>query len=696
MKYFLILLSTFVIILYCGNVYAQDSPQLIWLIIDQLGFEEMMKVPTENIDYLQEKGAFGLMNVRTAGHLQSESTYLSIGAGNRCQGSEKTHIAYQYGNGARNPYIEDILKQNLKTNYESTPGYLGDKAVKIGKTIGVIGNADSNLGEKRTVISLAMDTNGLVPWAIISKDILQETKDIWGYSTNWPALEKAFYNLKNQVDALIIETGDITRIADHQGHLTKEEFQLAKIEALKRIDNFIGFLLANINLEKTRIAIIVPTPPVELQRNGELLSWILMAGKGIKKGWLTSISTRRKGIITISDLAPSFVNFLDGRNNGQTQIKIIPEDVNWGNLAAIYQKTNFISLYRPIFVKSFILLQIIVVLLSIINLFYSTGIIEFFSEYLLLALFLIPLNYIIISKLTEYKLVIFFLVLFFLTITEMLVIENNISNKLAKVIIINGILMMVITYDLFTGYHLMADSLLGYSSIIGARYFGLGNEYMGLFVGATILFTSGLLEIMRKRYDLVKRWVILLLGLFYFACAYLIGSAGLGANFGGLITMLFAGGTTLLHIYGRKSIKFAMVLTVIGLVIIFIIIAIDYLELLGPGSHIGRAFSRALRGDWKGIGLIIYRKLSINLKLLRWTIWTRVLLAFLVYLIFIFRYPVPVLKKTMIKYPFLAAGYYGSLAGSIVTMVVNDSGVVAAATILFYPMLSLLYFFIDN
>jgi hypothetical protein len=61
------------------------------------------------------------------------------------------------------------------------------------------------------------------------------------------------------------------------------------------------------------------------------------------------------------------------------------------------------------------------------------------------------------------------------------------------------------------------------------------------------------------------------------------------------------------------------------------------------------------------------------------------------FLIIIFKHPVGNLKRLFDKYSYLAAGFYGGIAGAIVTMFVNDSGVVAAATILFYPMLTLLY-----
>ena len=41
-------------------------------------------------------------------------------------------------------------------------------------------------------------------------------------------------------------------------------------------------------------------------------------------------------------------------------------------------------------------------------------------------------------------------------------------------------------------------------------------------------------------------------------------------------------------------------------------------------------------------------------------------------------------KEIYSKYPYLASGIMGVLAGSITALLVNDSGIVAAATMMFF------------
>ncbi len=53
--------------------------------------------------------------------------------------------------------------------------------------------------------------------------------------------------------------------------------------------------------------------------------------------------------------------------------------------------------------------------------------------------------------------------------------------------------MLVI--DLFFAQYLVSSSLLGYCFISGARYYGLGNEYMGIFIGALLTAAGIILSI---------------------------------------------------------------------------------------------------------------------------------------------------------------------------------------------------------
>lgn len=737
---------------------TQNSYRLIWIIIDRLSPELLYKANTPNINILQEKGAFGLLNVRTAGHLNSESTYLSANAGNRCQGSKMSHNAISYGKGAKNPGIDQLTALNKELSYQARPGLLGDLARLNDITIGVLGNSDLDDQERRTIVSMTMDSSGNVPYAEIDKDILETVQKPWVYQTDYSKLENNFLDYSNMVDTLFIETGDISRIDYYQNsnlnfdidlhnsdfpdgisnqqqigieninrqipdnwsfkHKNSENSFISdknkcvqskyiyceqeKIAALERIDRFIAYILESIDLEYTQIGIIVPTPAEGDIARGKRLGWVLLAGRGVGMGWLSSSSTRRKGIITISDLLPTFLaaNSVDELNSkldylDGNPIYSIPdiERPDWHDLISLNNWISFIYNIRSPFIKIFILFQIIVIIMAISSTVWKKlkhlYIFQSLFEYLLLAILLVPINYMLLSLFNIVSISINLYILLFLFIIEETILLKYIGNRFNRILYIAITLVLMVIFNLLHNYIMLADSILGYSSIIGARYYGIGNEYMGFFLGAYVMVVLIYLE--RLSYDYPHHSILFV----FFPVVYLIGAGNLGANFGGMITALITVGTTTYYIYAKnKTInrfgnKFTIILLAAGFLLTMIFL--DYTGIFGERSHIGHAVQRLLNQDWEWISDTIFRKFSMNLKLLRWTIWTRVLLVMIIYLFILLKKPVPGLKSFFEENHFIKAGFYGILAGCLITMFVNDSGVVAAATLLFYPVMSLLY-----
>ncbi len=737
-----------------GDILSVDnSYNMVWIIIDRLSLDQLLIANTPNIDKLQKKGAFGLMNVRTVDHLQSESTYLNVNTGNRCQGSKMSHNGISLGKGAWNNKIQELITLNSKTNYKAKPGLLGDLARENNISIGVLGNSDIVGRNIRTIVSMAMDSNGFVPYAQIGKNILQETEKPWGYQSDYNKLAAKFTEFYGLVDALFIETGDISRIdnfleleesksvisdnsnishysntfspkgnpkdkfsedsllSDKKSYNNYKDYinyQQEKINALERIDTFLGFLLNNIDLEKTQLAIIVPTPAEEEIRQGKRLSWVLFAGQDIKQGWLKSNTTRHRGIITIADLLTGFLTAnldsdlskkdqktktnLEGFAGG-TINSIDDQSASWNDLRQLNEKVSFIYNIRPPFIKVFIFVQMIVIIMAISQTVWKKiKEIYIFSrtfEYLLIALLLVPINYMLISLINIFSIIHTLILFFAILVIEELILLKFIKKPIYRIFVISWVMVLLISFNLIDKYGMLADSILGYSSIIGARYYGLGNEYMGFYLGAFILALTVSLELARNRGFKVNPIIIITS---FLVITYFIGAVTLGANFGGMITALTAGGITCYYIFQDRKWMNKWILSGLGLLFLIIIILLDYSGIMGNSSHIGQAFQKIVDHQWQWMLDTILRKFTMNLKLLRWTIWSRVLLVMIVYLFVLLKNPVPRLKFFFKNNLYFRAGLYGALSGSLVTMFVNDSGVVAAATILFYPVMSLLYF----
>ncbi|MFW5998186.1 MAG: hypothetical protein ACOC4G_07500 [Bacillota bacterium] len=694
MKKIIWLFLLFFLIIFSNNLLAAD----IWIVMDKISLNRLVRVETENIDLLQKKGACSLVNVRTADGIESKNTYLSIGAGERALGNYLVHSGTNYKNGVINRNISHLIQYNEDNLYDPYIGLLGEVAQEKGLKIAVIGNTDNLTEKKRTIVSMLMNSQGYVPVGDVSQNILKSSKNI-GIRTDWEQVKKYILEYKNNSDIIVVETGDFTRIADSAEFLNETEIDFLKDNTLKTIDNFIGDIIKQVDLEKSRIGIIVPTPPRKAIKRGEKLSWFLVAGNNIDRGLLTSLSTRREGIINIKDILPTM---LENVNNGKisgNQVTSIPKEINWRNLIKLNQKITKISNLRPAFIKGFIFMQLLVIILGIFNIIYKKNfkseIFNIFFENFLLAILMIPFNYLIISFFYFRVWIIYLIFLIILTVAELYLLKLIKMKKIEIIFLLSFITSSIIIIDLIFNIDIMADSLLGYSSIIGARYYGLGNEYMGFLIGGFLVFCTGLIEIGEKNsWKIFKNYKVIFFSILALTVVFITGMGSLGANFGGTITAMVASLVTLVYIKDRPF-SIINIFSIIVIIILFLLtlFTLDYLEYFGPASHIGKIIEKLFSGNQNIIINIILRKVRINLRLLKWTIWTKVLLGFILYLFIIFLYPKRKLKKFLAYYPEFAASIYGGLAGSFITMLVNDSGVVAAATILFFPVLCFLYLY---
>jgi hypothetical protein len=121
----------------------------------------------------------------------------------------------------------------------------------------------------------------------------------------------------------------------------------------------------------------------------------------------------------------------------------------------------------------------------------------------------------------------------------------------------------------------------------------------------------------------------------------------------------------------------------------------DLLRGQGTQSHIGRNFLLAIR-DPAVIFEIISRKMAMNIKLFRYTIWSRVLAVGIGGLLLFFYRPVGVMRVFRSRYPYLFKGFIGVVITAVAAFVFNDSGTVAAATATIFGITPLLYIFLKE
>ncbi|QIB26490.1 hypothetical protein [Caloranaerobacter azorensis] len=128
--------------------------------------------------------------------------------------------------------------------------------------------------------------------------------------------------------------------------------------------------------------------------------------------------------------------------------------------------------------------------------------------------------------------------------------------------------------------------------------------------------------------------------------------------------------------------------------IVFIIIVIDII-LSNSTTHISDFIGRMLSGDINYIYNIIIRKLLMNVKLFKVSIWGESLRTNIILFVILLITQKNIVKKILFKNKNIAFGFKFSIISAIFGLLLNDSGVVMAALIFLLNVTALTYLIIS-
>jgi len=233
----------------------------------------------------------------------------------------------------------------------------------------------------------------------------------------------------------------------------------------------------------------------------------------------------------------------------------------------------------------------------------------------------------------------------------------------------------LIAVDVVFGSPLMRRSTFGFGVMFGARFYGIGNEYMGFLAAMAVIGLSALLQAAPR-----ARWLAALAGL---AVVLAIGAPRAGANWGGAFAAA-AGLVTLWLLRARKPwLKSLLVAVAVLAASALAPAALDLLRPAADRTHIGVSAAALLAGDGGMLKEAISHKAAMNWGLLL-SYRLPLLIGFLLFAGLLWRLlsrsgPV---RQSLSAQPALAAGLAGAVVLAFVAAVVNDSGIVAAAAAL--------------
>ncbi len=696
-----------------GALTDYEDRKAVLMVMDYIDINDLALASTPNIDSLLTNSGIGLMNIRAKNRYPS-SAYMSIAVGYRVGTINRAELSfnidepvhnfpniyesnqhyltagefYQLFTGTNpttarivNLFSENIKKNSLLYNPPYEMGQIGKIARNNNIPIGVIGNADTMDTLNRNIAILGMDENGIVYKGDVSSNTTTfDPLVAGGIKSDHEAIAEKFKELLSVAQILLVELGDTTRVEMSRFTTSDEIVFLQRQAAIERNDDLIGELMAQVDLNNTMIIIVTPNPHKEMLGNNNFgLAPVIIHEPTKPAGLLTSSTTRRSGLITNSDILPTIFSFFtaDFSANG-SQVSIIETDNSLQKLEAnlkLYQ--NLRANRKPLHLLyiGLILLTLALALWAWHSKYWTNNLLDILVHSILL----IPILWLFISV-TNYESIIISILL---TLLSSLVISWALSLFLKSshiIFAITGITTMLLTMDCFTNSKLMLLSPLGSDAIAGGRYYGIGNDFMGVLLAASVIFITMLVNrININTYLKTSIGFIFLLGI-----SLAIGHPSYGANVGGLITSLVTAGVFVLFMTNRRiNVRTFAIIGILAIVGVIGVARLDYLLSTSP-SHAGKAINSLLTGGYQIFFSIVKTKLTILANTLFTSNWSIVMLIFIAFLIYVWLKGKEVLALLAVKTPSIMNSIRILIISGITVFIVNDTGVIAFALILTY------------
>lgn len=687
--------------------FAAEEGKVIYISMNRANISDLQKIPVLQ-EKLKNSGYIGLMNTRGDQGNDDARSYATIGAGTRANVVNNEVISFENltdengklyksatgeePKGINNIFINKSLNNNAeKGTYGATLGLLGQTLSDNNKKVALLGNSDivenNQLIKIRNTGLICMDTLGRVESGNVDNISVKDLSMPYGIRTDYKKLTtdtKTYY--KNN-DALFIELGDTYRLDEYKSNLNENTYNKIK----KQIYSYINTYLKEVfnMVSENDVVYIVSEFPSTLDYNNKRRLAPVIKFSDNKKGLLESATTRRGGIIANLDLGVDILNEFGLKNEAMIgrALNSIEKDNNIDFLSEEYKKIVSINNIRSTVVNTFVGIvstSWVIAMLALLfkdKLPHKEKVFIVLKELIKLGL-IMPLT-LLLSPIFNFKsqlglvsgVVIMTIILY---LSGRILFKNNDIKQMGYYALLTILLIVI---DSVIGTQLMKNCIMSYDAIVGARYYGIGNEYEGVTIASAVFALSVLLN-----YKKMPKWLAIVLSVII-----LITSAfpSMGANVGGAISECVAYLLFIMLIFDVKlDLKKIMILGLAAVVLVLVFAGLDLV--LGMESHLGVFTQQILQEGPQAIFNTFGRKISMNLKLAKSSVWVNILLVGIAVIgIFIFR-PSKHMKNISNKYPMIFKGFIASMVGCLITLLVNDSGIVAAATASIYILIPIL------
>ncbi|MGQ0824789.1 MAG: hypothetical protein ACT4OX_07155 [Actinomycetota bacterium] len=581
-----------------------------------------------------------------------------------------------------------IATRNDNLLFDAEIGGLGDALAAAGVHRAVIANADraeptGTAGYFRMAGLALADSNGVVPGGTVSQELLtRDPAAPFGVRAAPEAFVAAFDANWIERSVVLVEASDLVRFDAYRSSVAKDARDDLELALLESFDALVGELLQRVDAERDAVLVVGPAHMGGTAR----LTMAGLRAPGRYAGELRSAYTRRTGVVSIVDIAPTILDLLglertddmEGRPFEAVRSGASVES-RVGDLAGVDEAARFRDGMISKVTTWFVVLQ---VLLTLAALVVSTRFARGRAAVEICALGLLgflPATYLAgVFPFHEWGAALYWCFLLGVgaaigAAAWLFTDRRGITTLIAALVVVVGVLVV----DVVSGARLQFNTSLGYSPTVAGRFAGLGNLAYAQLAAATLLL-AGLVafRVGGRR----GAWIAVgLLGL----AIIVDGAPFWGADVGGVLSLVpaYAFTATMLlggHLRWRHGLLYGG--GTVALVALFA--AFDASRPEDDRTHLGRLVHDTSDGGWDHLSTVLERKMSANLDVLFSSVWTVMLpivLAGIAYLVY--RAPGR-MRGILARIPPLRAALAGLAVLAVLGFALNDSGIAVPGVML--------------
>lgn len=596
---------------------APAASRVVVVAIPALGFDDVRPADTPELVALADRGATAALSVKTIGRRTDRpGGYATLGAGARAVAPSGTSAAAIGGAGAA-PIgvvgLTEVRRANAGTHQGAVVGALGTALHRAGWATAVVANHDGADGVDRSatlgVVRPRTDPEeGLIDLGTVRRDLTASG------SGDRPRTDPgAVLAALDAVDAerpsgtvTLVEIGDV---AWSEGAGDTEGERRA---AVGRADALVGRIADRLDPSDV-LVVLAPTAPAAQEQPTPFL----LLGPDVAPGEARSATTRRAGFVTLTDVAPTILDRAGIPVPASMSGTPITSEASsntgasrWAAQRAEIAEQRFVDRSAGIFLVTFPIVfacwSLLALLAAVLPLGRAAGPARSLVRGLGLALAVTPILTFLGGALTvgSWGQPTWSAVVWGLGGVVGFAAARLLRPGRAAVGVV-AVTWSVLVADVLSGGALQFGTPLGNSPTVAGRFAGMGNIAFGLLAASGLVVSVAVWHAVGRSRP--GRPALLAATAVLAVTVVVDGAPGLGADVGGVLTLVPVAALTLWALTGRGiSWARAGVAAIGTLGVLAVLTAVDLTRPAADQTHLGRLARGLVGGD--GTNDVVVRK----------------------------------------------------------------------------------------